>query len=101
MCNFHCWFKGCVPQWIYLAQCLAKDRLKNAVELDKVVSYTDQACFSSSAVDAHGMFIQVSGGCDKLTGQLWWVWLVLHCMGFFVNYVANRVGNCLYCTMLT
>ncbi len=57
---YHKWFKGFVSIWFELAQSKAKERLHNAVELDTVANYTDQACFSSSAVDAHGMFLQVS-----------------------------------------
>ena len=57
--SFHDWFEGCVSDWVGIAQNRVKDRLKRAVELDTIVKTSDNAPFSSSAVDTHAFFLQV------------------------------------------
>ena len=57
--SFQNWFKGCVPDWVDVAQSRVKERLKRAVELDTIVKTSDNAPFSSSAVDTHAFFLQV------------------------------------------
>ena len=52
------WFRGYVSEWIRIATYKAKERIWNAKTLDTVVN-TDQASFSSSAVDTHATFLQV------------------------------------------
>ncbi|XP_019853517.1 PREDICTED: protein unc-13 homolog D-like [Amphimedon queenslandica] len=80
--SFQDWFKGCVPDWVDVAQTRVKERLKRAVELDTIVKTSDNAPFSSSAVDTHAFFLQVITFWKQLKwpdrGQS---------LGYFINIV--------------
>ena len=57
-----------VNNWIVLATDRCKDRIRKAIQLDKVVQVTEDVHFSSSAVDGTGFLLRLM----KLSDELEW-----------------------------
>jgi hypothetical protein len=48
-----------VPDWISRVQTLCRNRIDKAIEIDKVIKVTDEATFSSSAVDTKEILLSI------------------------------------------
>jgi hypothetical protein len=57
--NFHLWFYAGVAQWLDIALYKALQRIKKAVEIDRLVPVDSSVKYSSSAVDTLAIFYQV------------------------------------------
>jgi len=57
--KYHQWFKGMVNGWVQMATNRCKSRIQQAIQLDQVVQVTDEAKFSSSAVDTKAFLLQM------------------------------------------
>lgn len=57
--KFHNWFHQGVAQWLNIACYKAVQRVKKAVQLDKLVPVDSSVKYSSSAVDTFAIFYQV------------------------------------------
>lgn len=57
--NFHCWFHAGVAQWLDISVYKALQRIKKAIELDKLIPVDATVRYSSSAVDTLTIFYQV------------------------------------------
>ncbi|XP_078347490.1 BAI1-associated protein 3-like isoform X1 [Oculina patagonica] len=57
--DYHTWFKQSVIRWIDIAQVKAKERIRKAVEIDKILKIDASVSHSTSAIDAVGCFHQI------------------------------------------
>lgn len=64
--DYHGWFKQPVMRWLDIAQVKAKERIRKAVEIDKILRIDESVTHSTSAVDAVGCFHQIREFWKKL-----------------------------------
>ncbi|XP_020607339.1 BAI1-associated protein 3-like isoform X2 [Orbicella faveolata] len=57
--DYHTWFKQSVIRWLDIAQVKAKERIRKAVEIDKILRIDASVSHSTSAIDAVGCFHQI------------------------------------------
>lgn len=57
--DYHTWFKQSVIRWLDIAQVKAKERIRKAVEIDKILKIDASVSHSTSAIDAVGCFHQI------------------------------------------
>lgn len=89
--NCHVWFKHMVNNWIHVATKRCKERIGKAIEIDQVVQVTDEAKFSSSAVDTKAFLLQMGSFWQNLS------WPVAsEAYGFTVTIIQNICESALY-----
>ncbi|XP_022254946.1 BAI1-associated protein 3-like, partial [Limulus polyphemus] len=57
--NYHLWFSDVIDQWFTVAKVKARQRIKKALELDKIKSVDNLVKYSTSAVDTATCFAQI------------------------------------------
>jgi hypothetical protein len=100
--NYHLWFSPMVANWISRAQSLCRQYIDKAIQIDKVIQVTDEATFSSSAVDTKGFLLQVGNFWKHLQwpraaeSYSYTAAIVQHicdCAVYYAGQVYTRVTN--------
>lgn len=83
--DYHGWFKQSILRWLDIAQVKAKERIKRAVEIDKILRIDASVSHSTSAIDGVGCFYQIREFWKKLA------WPDPSGSYVFVMHITNQI----------